>query len=291
MGQFYFTVIRFDKNKMILLGLMAVLLIALFVFGLISLTGAFKGAERDYIVLDFDIQVQNEEFDGDLHTLFPRYFVAGGISYDNNVLGNHGIEVASTSEINHFDEIGVYTIKAKINEVRYYERSNRVVMYVQSQESGYNMITFSKGELSEGPITFVFANLQGETISIEEDYIYSTPVSFTVLDQGAKYLASDQLDQFVVVDNEIKPVIASAGYDIEVISEMDNSHMALYVFGGEVLTIQKQGENLRVYFDEGEGYQVLSFDTTKLKEGQNSIKFIREKDLKEIKTLSFWKNK
>lgn len=292
MGQQYFVAVRFDKNRIILWSIIAILIVAVAVFGMVKLTSSFSGAHQDYLTLEFEKLVDQKDFAQDLHTMYPRYFIAGGQSYDLSILENHGIEVvASENDINHFEKIGLYTIKASVEEIRYFPDDNKVLIYVNPNDLGYEMVTFSKEMLKEGAITYYFVNGLGETISMEEDYIYSTPISYTILDEGEEYLSTDGLDQFVIVDSEVKPVISSAGYDIDVLENLEKSEICLYVFGAEVLTIQKQGENLRIYFQESEGYQAISFDTSSLKEGQNFAKFVRDSDLKEVESISFWLNK
>lgn len=294
MGQHFFAVVRLDKSKIILGAIVAILVIAIAIFSIVKLSGAlFSSQEPDYITIQFEKIVDEKEFSKELHTMFPRYFIAGGESYDLSILENHGIEAMAIPEanINHFEKIGVYTIKASVEQIRYYKDDSIVHIYVDTNDTGYEMVTFSKEKLKEGTITYHFVNNLGETITMEEDYIYSTPVNYSILDEGEKYLASQELDQFVMVDSEVKPVISSAGYDIEILENLEDNQIGLYVFGAQILTIQKQGDNLRVYFKESEGYQAISFDTTDLREGQNFAKFVRDSDLKEVETISFWINR
>lgn len=292
MGQHYFAVFHLNKSKLLFLGIAAVVIVALLVLLAGSLINIGLGGSREnYVLLDFETVLQDGDYDSELHSLFPRYFVAGGVSYDNSILENHGIEVSSGYTINHFEDIGIYSLKSEVKEIRYYTGDNKIQILVEPVNEGYSLISFDKSTLNEGPIVYEFVNGQGERILAEEDYIYSVPLKFSVLEEGETYQSSSTLERFVIVDNEVKPVLQSEGYDLEILEQAGEGEVTLYVFGGVVETVQKQGENIRVYFNEGEGYQVISFKTDRISEGQTVVKFIREQDLREIDTLSFWKNK
>lgn len=291
MGQHYFAVIRLNKSKIIFLGIIGVLIMTLLIF----ITGSFLSlgfGERElkYSIINFERVLTDEQVIEEIHPLFPKHFIAGGISYDNSILGQHGIEALADNKLNHFDEVGIYTIKAEVKKIKYFEKDRKVQITVIPQESGFNLISFNKGFLREGPITYEFINIQGERITIEEDFIYSIPIEFVILKEGDLNVAPSPLNRFVIVDSEIKPVLASYGFDTEILQKVTGDNISLYVFGGEILTVQKQGESLRIYFNDSEGYQVVKFSTERFPDGHNIVKLIREKDLRLIETMSFWKN-
>lgn len=291
MAQHYFAVVHLNKSKILTLAFIAVLVLVLMFFLAGSLINmSFGGDNNSLTTIDFSAVLTDNNFSNDLHALFPRYFIAGGISYDNSILKQHGIEALADNELNHFEQVGIYTIKSEVQEIRYLKESNRVQVFIKPQEKGYNLISFNKSSLNEGPITYEFLDMQGQRILVEEDYVYSVPVEYVILEEGDSYIAATTLDRFVIVDNEVKPVLASYGYDTEILEGASKDNISLYVFGAKVETVQKQGENLRIYFNDSDGYQIINFSADKLSGGQNIVKFIREKDLREIDILSFWKN-
>lgn len=291
MAQHYFAVVHLNKRKILLLAFISVLILALVIIMAGSLMNlSFGGEKSSLTTIEFQKVIGESDFNGDLHALFPRYFIAGGISYDNSILGQHGIEALADNGLNHFEQVGIYTLKSEVQEIRYLRDQNRVQIIVDPQEGGYNLISFNKGVLNEGPITYEFINMQGQRISVEEDYVYSVPVEYVVLEEGDNYTTATTLDRFVIVDNEVKPVLASYGYDTQILEGASKDIVSLYLFGAKVETVQKQGDTLRIYFNDSEGYQLINFETDRLRGGQNVVKFIREKDLREIDILSFWIN-
>ncbi|SHJ63102.1 hypothetical protein SAMN02745227_00269 [Anaerobranca californiensis DSM 14826] len=289
MAQYYFAVIHLTKKKILLYCIL--ILIVIGVLGLIINYTLNKGKNEGYIRIEFEEIIQNSQKDIEVDSLFPRYFIAGGVNYDNSILEKHNIETLSENNINHFEKIGIYTILADVKEIKYFPEKSLVQVVVEEKGEGYNLVGFDKSILKEGVVTYEFVNKEGKRLLVEEDYIYSIPIKFFVLDEGDRYTSNSVLEKFVIVDNQVKPILAEEGYNLEILEGINkNEEISIYIFGGYVETVQKQGDNIRIYFNESPGYQLIKFKIDNLKPGQNFVRFIRERDLKEIEILSFWKN-
>jgi hypothetical protein len=289
MNGHYFAVIHLTKKKILTFSIL--LLIVFIIIGVIisfSLRGEREGG---YLNIEFEKVIQNNQSDIVVDSFFPRFFIAGGVNYDNSILEKHNIPGITSNYINHFEKVGIYTILAEVKKIRYYPENNKVEVLLEESSEGYNLVQFNKSVLNEGVIIYEFIDGKGQRLSVEEDYIYSIPVDFTILDEGDSYSTISVLDRFVIVDNEVKPILSEAGYDVQILDGINKEEkLSLYILGGYVETVQKQGDNIRIYFNESEGYQLITIDTGDFKQGVNRIKFIRERDLKEIETLNFWKN-
>ncbi|SES72962.1 hypothetical protein [Anaerobranca gottschalkii] len=289
MAQYYFAVIHLTKKKIMTYCIL--FLIAIILLGLIINFTSNKSNNEVYIKIEFERIIENTQKDIEVDSLFPQYFIAGGVNYDNSILEKHNIEAIKENNINHFEKIGIYTILADVIEIKYFPEKSLAQVVVEEKSEGYNLVSFDKSVLKEGIITYEFVNKEGKRLLVEEDYIYSIPIKFVVLDEGDKYISNSILEKFVIVDNQVKPILAEEGYNLEILEGVNkDEEISIYIFGGYVETVQKQGDNIRIYFNESAGYQLIKFDINNLKAGQNFIRFIRERDLKEIEILSFWKN-
>ncbi|WP_353892214.1 hypothetical protein PRVXH_001543 [Proteinivorax hydrogeniformans] len=278
-GQF-FAVINLNKNNVLLYGLGILVLLIVGVFLIVSFANFLVSDSNNVEEIQYN-EVLKKQWYGQHNDDFPEFFVAGGVNYDHNILSHHGIENVLPASVNHFNDIGIYAVGSKIKNVNFSEAEREVYVELKKNHESYQLVTFGKETLGEGPITYIF--LDADTNSVlgsEEDYIYSTPVQFTLIKEGEEYTANNELGNFVIADSSTVPILAKTDiYSEEIIPE---DELCMYVFGGEVVTIQQRKNLTRVYFNESEGYQFISIDKNYFEKGENVIKFIRESDLREF---------
>ncbi|WP_350344835.1 hypothetical protein PRVXT_001277 [Proteinivorax tanatarense] len=278
----YFAVINLKGNSRLLYGLGILALLVFLMFLIVSFTNVLISDSRDFEQLPYK-EVLKEQWYGEYSSdsKYPRFFIAGGHNYDQNILAQHGIDNLELASVNHFNDIGVYVVGAGISRIDYFAEEREVFIEVKNDEPNYQLVTLDKFLLGEGPITYIFVDKsKGDILNSEEDYIYSTPVQFTLLEEGKDDIKVDGLEKFVVADSNTVPILAENDmYSNDLHSD---DQLCMYVFGGEVVTIQQRENLTRVYFNESEGYQIFSVKKEYFQEGENVIKFIRESDLREF---------
>src|SRR5690554_5165898 len=100
----FFLVVFFNKNKRLLLALGALLAIAVAVWLIVAFTNFLLTANQEptvpYTVVSQDLHWQGEPASDDL----PRYFLAGGTSYDAEILvDGWGLDQQSLVAVDYMD--------------------------------------------------------------------------------------------------------------------------------------------------------------------------------------------
>jgi len=268
-----FLVVFFSKNRRLLITLAVLAAIVAAVWLIVAATNWFVTANLD-VTVPWTVVCEDETWQGiSSDTTLPRYFVAGGITYDQQILVNGwGMSEDVLMPVDYMEDLGIHLLYGDVTKITYGE--NRLQVFIDEKESGYKLITISKANLAEGDLQIVFMDAQGVPLGYEEDYVYSVPLEYTLVDSGDAESKSTVFME--VLDTETLPVLT--GMDISLISQYPKS-VLLYIQGGEVATIQRNNNTVRVYTDSKPVYQVVAVNSDLFKPGQNIIRLIDSTDL------------
>lgn len=277
-----FLVVFFSKNRRLLLSLAALAAIVVAVWLIVAFTNWLVVANQEQIV-PWSVVSQDKEWQGRADDgVLPRYFVAGGITYDQQILvDGWGISTEVLKTVDYMEDLGIHVLYGEVKKVTYSD--HRLQVFIEEKQSGYQLISVSKAHLEEGDLQIVYVNPQGVPLSYEEEFVYSIPLKYTVVEAGS---AEAKTTVFMeILDNETLPVLT--GLDNSAIHRHAGS-ILLYVQGGEIATIQRNKDVIRIYTDNKPVYQVIALDTDLLVSGQNTIRLIDSADLSIKSQIIFW---
>ncbi|HBI56738.1 MAG TPA: hypothetical protein DDY38_07925, partial [Firmicutes bacterium] len=123
-------------------------------------------------------------------------------------------------------------------------------------------------------------------IGYEEDYVYSVPLEFTLVDSGALDTKGGVFME--VLDTETLPVLTD--YNLNFLNQYSDS-LLLYIQGAKVSTVQRNDTTIRIYAEDDPGFQVVAVDTGLLLPGKNTVRLIDSASLQVITQLIFMVSK
>lgn len=278
----FFLVVFFNKNRRLLLALGALLAIAAAVWLLVAFTNFLISANQEpaipYTVVSQDLHWQG--FPAADH--LPRFFVAGGPSYDAEILvDGWGLDQQSLVPVDYMEELGIHILHGQVLRITYTEQ--RLNVYVEERQGGYQLVAISKSLLDEGELQVVFLDARGVPLAYEEEYIYSVPLAHTIVksgDAGAKAAVFME-----ILDQETLPAFSHLEGGL---LAMWPDSLLIYVHGGQVATVQRQGNIIRIYAEREGVWQVLALDNRLFREGQNVLRLIDCQDLSVNGEIVFW---
>lgn len=268
-----FLVVFFSRNRRLLITLGALAAIVLAVWLIVAFTNWLVAVNQEelipWTVVYEEVNWQGTARDGKL----PRFFVAGGTAYDRKILvDGWGMSAEALIPVDYMEDLGIHLLFGEVSKITY--KGQRLQINIDEKASGYKLITISKGHFYEGDLQIVFADSRGTPISYEEEYIYSVPLNYTLVERGE---AESKAAIFMeVLDTETLPVLTSL--DLSLINKYPNS-ILLYIQGGEVATIQRNENTVRVYVNNKPIYQIIALAINQLQPGQNSFRLIDSSDL------------
>jgi len=196
------------------------------------------------------------------------------LEYDQEILVNGwGLSEEVLTPVDYMENLGIHLLFGDVVKITY--GNHRLQVVVDEKDFGYKLITVSKGYLEEGDLQIVFLNTQGVPISYEEDYVYSIPLEYTLVETGDSQSKASTVFM-EVLDTETLPVLT--GMNPALLKQHSGS-VLLYIEGGEIATMQRNGNTLRVYTEAKPVYQVVAVDTSLFNPGQNIIRLIDSADL------------
>ncbi|MTI95039.1 MAG: hypothetical protein FH749_06045 [Firmicutes bacterium] len=276
-GKYFFLVLFLSKNRRLLWTLAVLLGIVLAVWLLVSFTNflvATMGQEAD---LPFTVVYQDPTWKSQVEDQsLPQFFVAGGISYDEEILvEGWGLARETLVPVDYFNDLGIHVLHGRIERVSYSDQ--RLNIYINQADAGYQMATISKKHFTEGDLQVVFVDEKGVPLAYEEEYIYSVPVEYVVLQQEEKAVKTVFME---VID--AGALEAATGSDLQyaaVQPYLNDDYLVLWVQGGTVSIAQRQQNTLRLYMNTGSTTQVLAFQREQLASGQVTVRLIDSEDL------------
>lgn len=275
-----FLVVFFSKNKRLFRAL-GVLALVVAVVGLtMTLTDWFptsQGEALPWTVVQEDIAWQGVPAD----TRLPRFFIAGGVAFDKEILvDGWGVPAELLTPVDYLEDIGIHVLMGEVTRILY--SPNKLHVYISEKDSGYQFVTIGKANLSEGDLQVLFINADGTRVGYEEEYIHSIPLKYELVDSGP---ADSKGAVFMeVLDSETLPVLTK--YSVDLLRQYSSS-LLLYIQGAKVATIQRNEAALRIYVDEDQGYQIVAVPTDMLQQGKNTVRLIDSNNLEVISQLVY----
>lgn len=269
-----FLVVFFSKNKRLIITIAALAAVVAAVWLIVSVTNWLVASNQEETV-PWTVICEDANWKGTAtDNALPRYFVAGGITYDQEILVNGwGLSEEVLTPVDYMENLGIHLLFGDVVKITY--GNHRLQVVVDEKDFGYKLITVSKGYLEEGDLQIVFLNTQGVPISYEEDYVYSIPLEYTLVETGDSQSKASTVFM-EVLDTETLPVLT--GMNPALLKQHSGS-VLLYIEGGEIATMQRNGNTLRVYTEAKPVYQVVAVDTSLFNPGQNIIRLIDSADL------------
>ncbi len=276
-----FLVVFFSKNKRLFTALAALTAIVAAVCLILTFTDWIVTVKSDQ-ALPWTVVLNETEWEGvPADTSLPRYFVAGGAAFDRQILvDGWGMSEEILTPVDYMEDLGIHVLFGEVEQVLY--KGNKLQVYIDEKEQGYQLISIPKGKLSEGDLQIIFLNKQGTKLGYEEEYVYSVPLDFTLVDSGA--LDTKGAVFMEVLDTETLPVLTN--YNLSMLQEYSDS-LLLYIQGAKVTTVQRNDTTVRIYTADDPGFQVVAVDTELMKPGKNTVRLIDGSSLQVISQLIY----
>lgn len=268
-----FLVVFFSKNRRLFISIAILAAIVAAVWLIVSVTNWLVDAGQEEMV-PWTVICQDADWQGEANNeALPRFFVAGGVTYDEKILvDGWGMSKEVLTPVDYMEDLGIHLLYGDVVKITYGQ--HRLQIFISEKEAGYQLITISKAHLEEGDLQIVFCDAQGVPLGYEEEYVYSVPLEHSILEAGEA--AGKSASIFMeVLDTETLPALT--GMEPTVL----NQHLGkilLYIQGGEVATIQRNENTVRVYVDPKPVFQVVAVDSGLFWPGQNSIRLIDSSD-------------
>lgn len=275
-----FLVVFFSKNKRLFQAL-GVLAIIVAVVGLtVTLTDWFpsgKGEAVPWTIVRQDGAWQGVPTD----TRLPRFFVAGGVALDKEILvDGWGLPEELLTPVDYLEDLGIHVLMGEVTQVLY--SPNKLHVYITEKDSGYQLVTIGKGNLSEGDLQITFVDADGTKVGYVEEFVHSIPLNYKLVDSGP---ANSKGAVFMeVLDGETLPALTEHSADL---LKQYSGSLLLYIQGAKVATIQRNEAALRIYIDEDPGYQIVAVPTDLLQPGKNTVRLIDSNNLEVISQLVY----
>lgn len=276
-----FLVVFFSKNKRLFAALAALTAIVAAVCVIVAFTDWIVTVKKEQ-ALPWTVVLEEADWQGvPADTSLPRYFVAGGTAFDRQILvDGWGMPEEILTPVDYMEELGIHVLMGEVTQVLY--SANKLQVYIDEKDSGYQLVTIAKGNLTEGDLQIIFLNDQGAKIGYEEEYVYSVPLEYTLVDSGALDTKGGVFME--VLDTETLPVLTD--YSLNFLSQHSGS-LLLYIQGAKVTTIQRNDTTIRIYTEADPGFQVVALDTKLMQPGQNTVRLIDSASLQVISQLIY----
>lgn len=276
-----FLVVFFTKNKRLFMTVGALAILVALV-GAIGAFAGWLGPKQKGQALNYTVLVEEPDWHGvPAEASLPRYFVAGGTAFDRQILvEGWGLPEQVLKSVDYMQDIGLHILMGQVTQVLY--TGDRLEVYIEEKSSGYQLVTVSKADMAEGDLQIIFFNGAGARIGYEEEFVYSVPLSFTLLDSGV--IDSKGAAFIEILDTETLPVLTD--YSPDFLSRNSGS-LLLYVQGAKVATIQRNETTLRIYTKPDPGFYVVAVDTKSLHSGQNILRLIDSESLQVLHELVY----
>lgn len=276
-----FLVVFFSKNKRLFAALAALTAIVAAVCVIVAFTDWIVTVKKEQ-ALPWTVVLEEADWQGvPTDTSLPRYFVAGGTAFDRQILvDGWGMPEEILTPVDYMEELGIHVLMGEVTQVLY--SANKLQVYIDEKDSGYQLVTIAKGNLTEGDLQIIFLNDQGAKIGYEEEYVYSVPLEYTLVDSGALDTKGGVFME--VLDTETLPVLTD--YSLNFLSQHSGS-LLLYIQGAKVTTIQRNDTTIRIYTEADPGFQVVALDTKLMQPGQNTVRLIDSASLQVISQLIY----
>lgn len=272
-----FLVVFFSKNRRLFTALAALVLVIVVVGLTVSLRNWRPEDEGE--ALTWTIVRQDPAWQGvPASTRLPKCFVAGGIAFDKEILvDGWGMQEQDLTAVDYMEELGIHVVLGEVTQILY--SANTLQVYIAEKEVGYQLVTVNKGNFSEGDLQIVFINGEGVKIGYEEEFVYSVPLNYSIVDSGPAAKGEVFME---ALDAETLPVLTEHGP--ELLSQRPNS-LLLYIQGAEVGTIQRNQDAVRIYVAAAPGFQIVDLPTALLLPGKNTVRLIDSSTLEVIAQL------
>jgi hypothetical protein len=279
--KFKFLVVFFSKNKRLFAALAALTAIVAAVCVIVAFTDWIVTVKKEQ-ALPWTVVLEEADWKGvPADASLPRYFVAGGTAFDRQILvDGWGMPEEILTPVDYMEELGIHVLMGEVTQVLY--GGNKLQVYVDEKESGYQLVTIAKGNLTEGDLQIIFLNNQGAKIGYEEEYVYSVPLEYTLVDSGALDTKGGVFME--VLDTETLPALTD--YAPNFLSQHSGS-LLLYIQGAKVTTIQRNDTTIRIYTEDDPGFQVVALETKLMQPGQNTVRLIDSASLQVISQLIY----
>ena len=276
-----FLVVFFSKNRRLFTALAVLTAIVVAVCAIVSFTDWIAAVKKEQ-ALPWTVVLHEADWQGvPADTSLPRCFVAGGTAFDRQILvDGWGMPETILTPVDYLEDLGIHVLLGEVTQVLY--GNNKLQVYIDEKQSGYQLVTISKSDLAEGDLQIVFLNNQGVKIGYEEEYVYSVPLDYTLVDSGALDTKGSVFME--VLDTETLPVLTN--FDLNLLHQYPDS-LLLYIQGAKVTTIQRNDNTIRIYIEDEPGFQVVALDTKLLRPGKNTVRLIDSASLQVISQLIF----
>lgn len=276
-----FLVVFFSKNKRLFTALAALTAIVVAVCIILSFTDWIVTVKSDQ-VLPWTVVLNETDWQGvPAEASLPKYFVAGGIAFDRKILvDGWGMSEEILTPVDYMEDLGIHVLFGEVQQVCY--KGNKLEVYIDEKDQGYQLIAIPKGRLSEGDLQIIFLNSQGTRLGYEEEYVYSVPLEYTVVESGS--LDTKGAVFMEVLDTETLPVLTN--YNLSILQEHPDS-LLLYIQGARVTTVQRNDTTIRIYTEKDPGFQVVAVKTEQMRPGKNTVRLIDGNSLEVISQLIY----
>lgn len=276
-----FLVVFFSKNKRLFTALAALTAIVVAVCIILAFTDWIVTVKSDE-ALPWTVVVNDTDWQGvPAEASLPRYFVAGGLAFDRQILvDGWGMSEEVLTPVDYMADLGIHVLLGEVQQVLY--KGNKLEVYINEQDRGYQLVAIPKGRLSEGDLQIIFLNNQGAKLGYEEEYVYSVPLEFTVVDSGS--IDTKGAVFMEALDTETLPVLTN--YNLSILQEYSDS-LLLYIQGAKVTTVQRNDTTIRIYTKEDPGFQVVAVGTELMRPGKNTVRLIDGESLEVISQLIY----
>lgn len=280
-GSLKFLVVFFSKNKRLFIAFGAVLALIAALGAILTFTDWLVAGQHKQ-ALAWTVVLNKGDWQGTpTDTSLPRFFVAGGMAFDRQILvEGWGMDEDVLMPVNYMEDLGIHVLLGEVTQVLY--GGNKLQVFIAEKETGYQLITIAKGELKEGDLQIVFCNDGGTKLGYEEEFVYSVPLQYTLVDSGAVDSKGGVFME--VLDTETLPVLTK--YNLSFLGQ-HNGELLLYIQGAKVTTIQRNETAIRIYTEEDSGFQIVGLDTKHLQHGKNTLRLIDNASLQVIAQLVY----
>lgn len=269
-----FLLVFFSKNRRLLLTIAILAAIVAAVWLIVSVTNWLVDGRKEETV-PWTVVCNLADWQGETsNETLPRFFVAGGRTYDQKILVNGwGMSEEVLTQVDYMEDLGIHLLYGDVLKITY--NQHRLQVFIAEREAGYQLITVAKARLEEGDLQIVYCDAKGVPLGYEDEYVYSVPLEHSVIESGETPGKSASIFM-EVLDSETLPVLVGT---LPTSLNQYSGSVLLYVQGGEVATIQRNDNTVRVYVDPKPVYQVVAVDSGLFRQGQNIIRLIDSSDL------------
>ena len=276
-----FLVVFFSKNRRLFIALAAVLAI-IAVAGAIATFSGWVGSGKKGESLAWRVVLQEADWQGvPTDASLPKYFVAAGLAFDRQTLvEGWGLPEDILKPVDYLQDIGLHILMGEVVRVQY--SPHRLEIYIDEKDTGYQLVTISKGDLNEGDLQIVYLNSAGGKLGYDEEFVHSVPLKYTLVEEGALDTKGGVFIE--ILDAETLPTLTE--HNPSFLNQYAGA-LLLYIHGAKVNTIQRNEATLRIYTEPVPGFQIVAVETNLLQLGNNTVRMIDSASLQMIAELLY----